>query len=75
MCKYCEHEILIGKYEVDFGVLGKCTIPLSVWTDDNDHGLYFDFIHNGRSVQFILQNINYCPMCGRKLEAADEKIT
>lgn len=73
MCKYCEHGIIIGKSEIDFGVLAKGTMVLDMRTDEGDHDLCITIIgFNGNAIHTAFHTINYCPMCGRKLEAANE---
>lgn len=70
MCKFCEYEILIGRSDINFGTLGIATVPVSIWKEPYPC-LYIDIVNNGKSIHNMNCKINYCPMCGRKLEAAD----
>lgn len=59
MCKYCEKAVplVIGKTN-DYGIAIACPNILTAYGYDI-HG----FESNG-----LYKNINYCPMCGIKLE-------
>ena len=71
MCKFCKNDYLteICCEKVDFGILGNANLTLDV----NSEYLYANLIGNGYSqvnVELKME-INFCPMCGRKLESEE----
>lgn len=65
MCKYCENlndsgsEIMIGKA---FNILG-CKFDTGVYVNESTKKLTVEFGEE----EIFSKKINYCPMCGRKL--------
>ncbi len=81
MCKYCEHygtwdSKTLGKTKINLGVVGELEVELSLMGEENTedgYSLFVDVRHEWMDLWdsdnpiLIDKDINYCPMCGRKL--------
>ena len=75
MCKYCNAnpgdspDLAIIDEPISLGIFGNDSILVDLYRKENGDDVLFAGVGNdGKSVL-----INYCPMCGRKLnEVADE---
>lgn len=68
MCEFCEKEdeiIEINRKEIDFGMFGTAILS----TDISDGQLYSNLTFIDSSIEGIeiKKKINFCPICGRKL--------
>ena len=73
-CNYCskyfddDHKVL-KEYNFDAHGAFDWGVEVGIFRDSAVSGkLYFDIVMNGLNTTVAMVDINYCPMCGRKLK-------
>ena len=63
-CRYCNNCVELNDDVSD-------DIEIGIYDDDHDYRLYATFDDGLNQTSYTEVLINYCPMCGRKLEVAE----